>query len=134
MRISRPRPPLAPADDASRSLLDAQGGHLAQRWWVWPLVAYLVIRLVDAVLILVASQHAVPVSETIPGQNGTYHQHLGESAPPGYLTTATNWDGQWYWDIASHGYPSELPVTPTAGCNRTNGPSSLSTPFSCAPS
>ena len=28
---------------------------------------------------------------------------------PGYLTVLGNWDGQWYGEIATNGYPSELP-------------------------
>jgi hypothetical protein len=30
-----------------------------------------------------------------------------------YTTLALGWDAQWYWFVAVHGYPSELPLTPT---------------------
>jgi hypothetical protein len=30
-------------------------------------------------------------------------------AAPSLLEVATNWDGQWYWDVVLHGYPGSLP-------------------------
>jgi hypothetical protein len=76
------------------------------------LAAYLLIRLADAVMILVASHHAGPA---INQHTGTplNHAYGGGIAPSGYLTTATNWDGQWYWEIADRGYPAELPRDPS---------------------
>ena len=78
------------------------GAAVFPRWWVWPLAAYLVLRLVDAAMIIVAGHN------TGPG-----------SASAGYLTTATNWDGQWYRQIAETGYPATLPRDPS-GAVREN--------------
>jgi len=36
---------------------------------------------------------------------------VGWQAPasPGYFDLLTNWDGQWYQDVAQNGYPAHLP-------------------------
>jgi hypothetical protein len=59
-------------------------------------------------MIILASQHAGPL---VNARTGTPldHSYSGGIAPSGYLTTATNWDGQWYWQIADRGYPAQLP-------------------------
>ncbi|WP_344255869.1 hypothetical protein [Terrabacter carboxydivorans] len=81
---------------------------LTRRWWLWPLVIYLVNRALNAVMMIVASRSAISLEQLV----GLGHRHFGTdagTAPLGYLATATNWDGQWYWEIAAHGYPFELP-------------------------
>ena len=81
---------------------------LTRRWWLWPLAIYLANRLVNAVMIATASNYSITLEEFV----GLGDRHFGTdagTAAPGYLTSATRWDGQWYWEIAAHGYPSALP-------------------------
>ena len=85
---------------------------LFPRWWLWPLAAYLAIRLVDAVMMIIASTHAGQAINPVTG-TPLNHSYRGGMPPEGYLTTATNWDGQWYWQIVDHGYPTELPRDPS---------------------
>jgi hypothetical protein len=73
-------------------------------WWV-PLLIFAVSRVVNAIYVVIASHAQVPV---IRGEGIHVVQNL--PAHPGYLTMLTNWDGQWYQDIAEHGYPSYLPL------------------------
>ena len=78
--------------------------HLSFAVW-FPLVVYMATRLIDALLILIASRHQIALSGLIDG----YHVTLPSPAAPGYSTVASNWDGQWYLGIATHGYPSIIP-------------------------
>lgn len=68
-----------------------------------PVLLYVLARLVDVVLIAVASRHqmALPVG-SVPG----VFIDQGQPANPGYLGMTTHWDGQWYQAIATHGYPT----------------------------
>jgi hypothetical protein len=75
---------------------------------VWfPLTVYATARLVDLVLILVAARHqiAIPAEARLSG----YYSFESSPASPGYGSVASNWDGQWYLSIATHGYPSTIP-------------------------
>jgi hypothetical protein len=72
-----------------------------------PLVIYLSTRLITFVMMVVASRAAGDVPR--PRGDSTYFVTDAGTAPAGYLTTVTNWDGQWYWEIAAHGYPQTLP-------------------------
>lgn len=116
MAMSRPRlPGLSSSTQDGEVEGQAQhrphpdGGHpLSHRWWLWPLVAYALIRVADAVMIAIASLHAGGAINPVTG-TPLAESYGGLTAPPGYLTTATNWDGHWYWQIAENGYPSELP-------------------------
>ena len=103
--------PRATAGSPDRSVQARPSGTdpLPGRWWLWPLVIYLGTRLVNAVMIVIASNSSITLEEFV----GSGHLHFGTdagTAPPGYLTTVTRWDGQWYWEIAARGYPSELPT------------------------
>ncbi|WP_020145240.1 hypothetical protein [Terracoccus sp. 273MFTsu3.1] len=99
---------------ATRDLPDASSSAagsiaLTGRWWLWPLAIYLVTRALNAVMIVVAGRSSITLEEFV----GSGHKHFGTfagTAPPGYLTSVTRWDGQWYWEIAAHGYPSVLPT------------------------
>lgn len=86
---------LHPGTQAPASRLAAAGSRIGYAVW-FPLTVYLVARLVDAVLILVAARHQID----LPGGSA-------------YGSVATNWDGQWYLKIATHGYPSTIPRDPT---------------------
>ena len=116
MAMSRPRlPGLSSSTEdveverqAERRPQGAGDDPLFARWWLWPLAVYILIRLVDAVMIAIASLHAGDAINPLTG-TPLDHSYGNATAPPGYLTTATNWDGQWYWQIADKGYPTELP-------------------------
>jgi hypothetical protein len=76
----------------------------ATRLWAVPLVIYALTRLLDAGLFawLGGSQYAQVV-------DGGHMVNEPIEASPGYLTLLTNWDGQWYQQVAEQGYPTELP-------------------------
>jgi hypothetical protein len=73
--------------------------------WALPLAIFALTRAVDTVLLLLMGGHQEL------GRNATPYMHVVDPAPPspGYFDLITNWDGQWYQDIAEHGYPSDLP-------------------------
>jgi hypothetical protein len=76
---------------------------------VWfPIAVYAITRLIDLVFILIAARHQVALPREPTGLAGFY---LWEPSPasPGYGAVASNWDGQWYFSIATHGYPATLP-------------------------
>jgi hypothetical protein len=76
---------------------------------VWfPLAVYVVARLIDAVLIVIAARHQIALPRGAPGLAG-YNIWAPSPARPGYGSVASNWDGQWYLSIATHGYPSAIP-------------------------
>lgn len=73
---------------------------------VWfALGVYALTRLFAVVVVVIAGRHQVALSASLPG----YHVSVPTGSAPGYWTIMTNWDGQWYRDIATHGYPSSLP-------------------------
>ena len=74
-----------------RSRLAAASSHTSYQVW-FPLAVYALTRLVDMVLILMAARHQM----NLP-QGGSYG------------SLASNWDGQWYLSIATHGYPTTIP-------------------------
>ena len=59
------------------------------------LLAYAACRVVTGVLLAIVATRQVPTGWTGPDVS--------------YLTFTTQWDGQWYRDIAEHGYPRVLP-------------------------
>jgi hypothetical protein len=66
---------------------------------------YALSRLFVVVVVLIAGRHQIAVPAGLP----EYHASAPTGAAPGYWTIMTNWDGQWYRDIATHGYPGSLP-------------------------
>ena len=89
-----------------QSLLHRLGRISCAIWF--PLTVYAIARLVDVVLILVAARHqiALPAEGT---SLASYKIWQPSPASPGYGSVASNWDGQWYFSIASQGYPTEIP-------------------------
>jgi hypothetical protein len=75
----------------ARSRLAAASSRLGYQVW-FPLTVYAIARLVDVVLILIAARHQLDMP------NGAT-----------YGSVASNWDGQWYLRIATHGYPTTIP-------------------------
>ncbi len=74
--------------------------------WIWlPLGIYVASRVASTVILWWSARSQValtldtPVKVTRP-----------LPASPSVLEVATNWDGQWYWDIVLHGYPGSLPA------------------------
>jgi hypothetical protein len=73
---------------------------------IWfPLAVYAATRLVDALFILIAARHQIALSGIIDG----YLVTRPSPSTPGYATVASNWDGQWFMQIANVGYPKFLP-------------------------
>lgn len=66
-----------------------------------PLAIYALTRALSAVFVVLAEPGRVVRMENIPG----YHSTVEARLPADYSTVMTSWDGQWYWDIVSHGYP-----------------------------
>lgn len=89
------------------SRLAAARPRIAYSLW-FPLTVYVVARLVGAVLILIAARHQVALPSEATGLNG-YKIWEPSLTSPGYGSVASNWDGQWYFSIASAGYPTSIP-------------------------
>jgi len=66
---------------------------------------YALTRLFTLVVVVIAGRHQI----STPASVLAIHRSMPTSAAPGYWTIVTNWDGQWYRDIATHGYPGFLP-------------------------
>ena len=47
----------------------------------------------------------------LPAPNGILRIMFPTDEAPGYWVVMGNWDGQWYQQIATHGYPTALPPT-----------------------
>ena len=76
---------------------------------IWfPLTVFAISRMVDIVLILIAARQQIALPRGAAGLGGSY---IWEPSPasPGYGSVASNWDGQWYFSIATQGYPSTIP-------------------------
>lgn len=85
----------------------------ARLYWV-PLLIFAVSRVVDWVLLLVASADQV----ALPTTRIDYWVYEPEPADPGYLGVVSNWDGQWYRRIATDGY--ELPAPGASAVDTRN--------------
>jgi hypothetical protein len=70
-----------------------------------PLTIFLVTRVIDGLMIAWFAREQVSSSST-----GGWFVVRPTPASPGYLTALTNFDGQWYQQIAEHGYPTSLPM------------------------
>lgn len=82
-------------------------------WWrrfeVWfPLAVYAATRLFTVVVVLVAQRSQI----ALPASNGILRIMFPTDAAPGYWVVMGNWDGQWYHQIATEGYPNPLPLDP----------------------
>src|SRR5664280_745945 len=66
---------------------------------------YALTRVFAVVVMVIAGRHQIAIPANLP----SYHASVPTGAAPGYWTIATNWDGQWYRTIATHGYPADLP-------------------------
>jgi hypothetical protein len=84
------------------------------RSWAFPISVFLVTRLIDVVFISLAARHQIALPRTHDG----YVVTQPTPQAPGYLGVSANWDGQWYWRIALHGYPHSLPLTPAGVVDR----------------
>jgi hypothetical protein len=74
-------------------------------WYAVPLGIFLVTRLVDVALIVLVARDQIPASALPP------HMPMPTLVDPAsYFHVIANWDGQWYRQIATHGYPSQLPT------------------------
>ena len=84
--------------------------RLRHPWFaIWfPLAVYAVARLIDTAFILIAARHQIALTPGAPGLAG-YYIFAGSPASPSYGSVASNWDGQWYLSIATHGYPTTIP-------------------------
>ena len=79
--------------------------QVVRQWWTWPVVVFLLTRVLDGAMIVIAARHQIALDGSITNYQAT----APVPAAPGYLGVATNWDAQWFWAIAQHGYPSALP-------------------------
>jgi hypothetical protein len=75
-------------------------------WWVVPLAIFAVTRIVSGLLIAIVAQSQIRASQLPPNMP---IPTLVD--PPSYFHVVANWDGQWYQQIAAHGYPHGLPVS-----------------------
>lgn len=84
------------------SVVESVVPRALQRWWSVPLSIFMVTRIVDALMFVLASR-----SQMAFNSEGV-HLETAMPADPGYWRMMTNWDGQWYWTIAEHGYQKSL--------------------------
>ena len=99
-----PAPPDVPVTVTQAIGTTAPGADTGRRWSVRiPLGIFLLTRLVDGLMIAWFAREQV-ASGSI---RGWFVVHP-TPASPGYLTALTNFDGQWYQQIAEHGYPTVL--------------------------
>ncbi|MCU1473577.1 hypothetical protein [Amnibacterium sp.] len=96
---------VAPARPAAGRPPAAAGPWARTPWWGRALAIFAASRVVTTVLYLWV------------GTQGTNASRAGPH--PDLVTLATAWDGQWYWYVAVHGYPSVLPLT-SSGAVDTN--------------
>jgi len=74
---------------------------------VWfPILAFLAVRVVDAVFFVLGSDHQIPLGH---GSIEGLFVFSEKPADPGYAGVVTNWDGQWYQAIATNGYQVVAP-------------------------
>ncbi|MGN6744457.1 MAG: hypothetical protein ACTHJL_14360, partial [Amnibacterium sp.] len=95
----------APAADAARDEPAPAGPWARLPWWGRALAIFAASRVVTTLLLIWVGSRATPASRA--------------GAHPDLVTLSTAWDGQWYWYVAVHGYPSVLPVT-ASGAVDTN--------------
>jgi len=101
-----------PPEEAVPASGDAPGTPWWRRFGVWfPLAVYAVTRLIDAVYFAIMQRSQIPM---VPG-NGAARVIFPTPAGPGYWPVMANWDGQWYHEIASLGYPDPIPTDPVTG-------------------
>ena len=74
---------------------------LGRPWWVQALAVYLLTRLFTTVLLLVAWEHQ---------GFGPPHSWRVLAQPPFGLYLSRWWDGWWYHQVATSGYPHTLPL------------------------
>ena len=91
------RPPRAAADRPRSRPVRLRVRYRLTPWWVKVLVVFVLSRAVSTALLLWFAAHQLDVPGWV-------------SAAPGYAEYANIWDGQWYWRIATYGYPSDLPT------------------------
>jgi hypothetical protein len=90
-----------------RSRLAAASSRNSYQVW-FPLTVYAIVRLIDVIFILIAARYQIALPKGASGLTG-YGIWEASPASPSYGSVASNWDGQWYMSIATHGYPSTIP-------------------------
>ncbi len=87
----------------ARSVVDRLGGSIDRRLTWWVLGGFLLARVFSAILIA----WTAPSSGTlvVSGRHGT--------GPLGYWDMVHAWDGKWYEQIITQGYPQTLPLDQT---------------------
>jgi len=94
-------------DAESASVRDLESSTVRwRRFGLWfPLAVFAVTRVVTALMVLVVQSRQIG----LPVSNGILRIMFPTGPAPGYWTVMGNWDGQWYQEIATHGYPMVLP-------------------------
>lgn len=83
------------------------GEWLRRHWWVVPIAIFIAARLFSGILLMMEADRQIALVPSV-GELGPHISHAIE-ASPSYSGVLTNWDGQWYWQVADHGYPHTLP-------------------------
>lgn len=73
---------------------------------LFPLAVYVLTSLFAVVVVVIAGRNQIAGPTSLLA----FHPSGSMKAAPGYSTIVTNWDGQWYRAIATHGYPGDLPL------------------------
>jgi len=91
--------------DVAVSRAEVTRTRVASYSWIWiPLGIFAFTRVVATTILLLMAHDQV-------ARVGSPTLHVVDPAPasPGYFDLLTNWDGQWYQDVAQNGYPAHLP-------------------------
>lgn len=87
------------------SRLQASATGLGRRWFLIPLAIFVASRIVDTLFIILSAGQQVALSDA----RDDYYVYEPSPADPGYLGVVSNWDGQWYRQIATDGYQNPSP-------------------------
>ncbi len=71
------------------------------------MAVYAATRFFTVVVVLIMQRSQI----ALPAPNGILRIMFPTDKAPGYWVVMGNWDGQWYQQIATHGYPTTLPLT-----------------------
>jgi hypothetical protein len=75
---------------------------------VAPTAVFLLSRVVSAVFMELAQRDQMEITKAF--ESTGYLVTHPSPAGPGYVGVLANWDGQWYWRIAEHGYAAPTAV------------------------
>lgn len=96
------RPPSGQAS-VHQSVRHAVLALVSRHEWMIPLGIFVMSRILTTIYLVIGASR-----QTSVGESPAYHSFVATPASPSYWTATTNWDGQWYEEIAERGYPAHV--------------------------